>query len=353
MQMKQSFFEYISLSSMERIHSQFISWIFSSSCDAFDEYEKQNLIYKVFQIRDLMIAEPETEWKNIDIFIELENSLIVIENKIKSSRHSDQLEKYTQTINNQFPAKSHNAHFFFLTLIDELPNHSKWKNLNYKNLCQALSNSNFQDNFHSLIIKDYLQYTKKLVDSLDHFLLNHREYDYVFRDGMKSKSMKRIQSNTNTSHNFITNNQLETIFQKRFLLDISRELPNYETRISETRGNALLNIYLVNKLQYHNRYYRTGLQIQGEVIKFCFEVDGVENTKKEWIEYSYTAIQQLAKNTSNDFIRVNYPKAHAYVSLSKKFTYWKLSKEEILQNIKLDIDMAKNMTKELQEYLIN
>lgn len=55
----------------------------------------------------------------MDILIKTEKMVIIIENKLKSSEHSDQLLKYTGAIEEKY--KDQKSIFFFLTLIDEKP----------------------------------------------------------------------------------------------------------------------------------------------------------------------------------------------------------------------------------------
>ena len=45
--MRKSFFEYLGIADIERVHSQFFAWIFSSDCQAIDSTYKNDLLKKL------------------------------------------------------------------------------------------------------------------------------------------------------------------------------------------------------------------------------------------------------------------------------------------------------------------
>ena len=68
-------------------------------------------------------AEILREWKNIDILINLPEDIIVIENKIDSSDHSNQLQRYKKIAEEYYPNKR--KHFVYLTPQGTEPNDKK------------------------------------------------------------------------------------------------------------------------------------------------------------------------------------------------------------------------------------
>ena len=114
--MKKSFFEYLGLADVERIHSQFLAWVLSPDCNAVNQIERKNLFREIFNVNGT-ITDIQTERNRIDILISTAKDIIVIENKIKSSQHSNQLENYRKFCKKSFPF--HKIHYFFLTLIKE------------------------------------------------------------------------------------------------------------------------------------------------------------------------------------------------------------------------------------------
>ncbi len=96
--MKRTFFDYISSASEEKIHSQTLGWLLSKNCDALEKKNKKELLQLLlgknkiknkFNIEDVLV-----EYFDIDLLIVCDKFVVVIENKLKSSEHSNQLEKY-------------------------------------------------------------------------------------------------------------------------------------------------------------------------------------------------------------------------------------------------------------------
>jgi PD-(D/E)XK nuclease superfamily len=58
-------------------------------------------------------VEVRREWMNIDILIDLPEDVIIVENKVDSGEHTNQLKRYKATVDRDF--KSKRKHFVFLT----------------------------------------------------------------------------------------------------------------------------------------------------------------------------------------------------------------------------------------------
>jgi hypothetical protein len=98
-QYQKGFFEFIAAADSEKVHSQTIGWIFSDNCDVFDSLDKSKILNELIfedseENEDFTPSNTQVEFDDIDILIETKKWLIVIENKIKSSQHSNQLYKY-------------------------------------------------------------------------------------------------------------------------------------------------------------------------------------------------------------------------------------------------------------------
>ena len=85
------------------------------------------ILFDLFDNQDLELADFEVErvfveFKDIDILIVCKNFVIVIENKIKSTQHSNQLNKYENIISeiNEFNSKLYKPKFIYLTLFGNL-----------------------------------------------------------------------------------------------------------------------------------------------------------------------------------------------------------------------------------------
>ena len=98
-------------------HSNFLSWLLDpeGSHKLGDIFLKRFLrevfssdkFFDIDQVdvecMDLSKVEVLREWKNIDVLIILSDVVVCIENKVYSKEHSNQLKRYKEIIENQFP----------------------------------------------------------------------------------------------------------------------------------------------------------------------------------------------------------------------------------------------------------
>ena len=152
----------LSLTSKELFHSNFWAWIIRKypnifAC-AFDfQYDKGNR----FEIC--------REKHHFDLCIETEDTLIIIENKLKSFPNKNQLEEYGK-YNTDLQKKLFLISYFKpLFKIDD----GAWECLTYKELCNRIKNcfisakdSAFQDDDRT-IIKNYIEFLELLVKLQD------------------------------------------------------------------------------------------------------------------------------------------------------------------------------------------
>ena len=84
--------------------------------------------------------EVAREWKNIDILLadEASDLIVAIENKIDTSEHSDQLERYWQTLQEAFPAKRIVG--IFLTADGEQASHQHFISVDYGQVAHLIEN---------------------------------------------------------------------------------------------------------------------------------------------------------------------------------------------------------------------
>ena len=120
-------FQILRISKNEIRHSNFLSWLLDPnqshklgdiflkrflrevfSSDKFGEIDQVDV-----EGMDLSRVEIQREWKNIDILIKLDTVVVCVENKVLSREHSDQLKRYKEIIEDQFP--EHHQTFVFLT----------------------------------------------------------------------------------------------------------------------------------------------------------------------------------------------------------------------------------------------
>lgn len=352
---EKTFFEYLGIADMERIHSQILAWIFSKDFSAIDSKDKIELLQNIFQLENISeIKNVITENNRIDITIETENEILIIENKIKSSQHSNQLKRYEEFCEVNYP--NIQKKFYYLTLIDEESKTENWKRISYLNIFKNLNNLELKyKNNHSVIFEEYLNYLRKLTNVLLHFQENTSLYDMVFLDGKKKKSDKVNYEYQNENEKFIAENQLETILQKCFLNSISIKIKDVESWVMDTRGDALIDFRLKDNIRIEGNDYITIIELQGNIIKFALIINGDKYYKsnKKWIQNIIPKMELLSIENKFGYTKCNRPKSKAYVSISKKLNqyYWHLNVEELTEFINAEIKNGMEMTENLIELL--
>lgn len=149
METKRNFFDLLALADVERIHSAVIGWLLSDECEALTKEERSAVLNSLFGLpkeRGIYTkAEMRLEWENIDILWITESASYgkecwVLENKVKSSQHSNQLQKYQEIVKKQFDGVG--QHYTYLTVIGEpakkIQEESEYHNYTYGCLVKEL-----------------------------------------------------------------------------------------------------------------------------------------------------------------------------------------------------------------------
>lgn len=351
--MKKSFFEYLALADVERIHSQFLAWVLSNDCSAIEEPERHKLFSNIFSVGS-KITTIQTERNGIDILIETPSDIVAIENKIKSTQHSNQLERYKTYCIEEFP--NHRKHFFLLTLIDEKTKDNDWQGLTYSTLFKHLSEIKLKsNNDHSAIINEYLIFLKRLDAVVSDFRANAINYDLIFLQGNKRKHSKLRSDYTSENEWFIATNQLETILQKSYFSALVEQIKSSNGIVDESWGTALVDFHLEGDIEFEGRKYFTGIQLQGSTIKFIFTIQSepYKTSKKEWIEKVIPLMDKLRAKNEFKYFKLNKPTKLAYVSISKKLDgyFWHKPINELTDFVQAEIDNGKEMTSRLKKLL--
>ena len=347
-----SFFEYLAIADLERIHSQTIAWLFSPDCLALGTVDKNQTLKDLFSISTGKVVSIQTEKNGIDILIETTTDIIIIENKIKSSQHSNQLNKYKNYCDKAFPGLT--KHYYYLTLIGERADSKSWEHISYIQLYDRLKLiSLIPGNSHTVIVIEYFMYLERLTAILHDFNNTPEKFDTVFLDGDKTKEEKLHIEYKNANERFIGENQLETILQRSFLKRLSEKVSISKGIVSETRGDALVDFPVQSGILYKRKKYTTFLQLQENTLKFAFSLDlskhNKSESKKELIKGVIPKMRKLSQNNKFGYIRLNEPKSNAYISISKRISghYWHRTIDELVHLITDEIRNAKILTKEL------
>jgi hypothetical protein len=149
----------------------------------------------------------EREWKHIDILIIASDVVIAIENKVFSKEHSNQLQRYREIIEKNFP--SHRHAYVFLTPNGESPETETdfYEPLSYEFIASLITRiietyGESVDDRTKLYLKDYVQ--------------------TVRRDIMKEDEMTALAKQIYTNHkkiiDFIVNNRPDELSRLRDIL---------------------------------------------------------------------------------------------------------------------------------------
>jgi uncharacterized protein YqfB (UPF0267 family) len=200
-------FQILRISKNEIRHSNFLSWLLDPnqshklgdiflkrflrevfSSDKFGEVDQVDV-----EGLDLNKVEIRREWKNIDILLILENVIVCVENKVFSKEHSNQLKRYREVIENQFP--NHHQTYVFLTPEGEISENESdvYEPISYQFVVETLERilSVYGESLVEQVrtyIKDYitilkreLMGTDKLTELSQKIYQNHKDlFDFVF-----------------------------------------------------------------------------------------------------------------------------------------------------------------------------
>jgi hypothetical protein len=91
-------------------------------------------------IWDLDGLEVRREWRNIDLLLldEDHNMAVIIENKIKSGEHSNQLHRYWKIVQNRFP--NFRTWALYLTPEGDQPSHEEYDPISYTMIAELVEN---------------------------------------------------------------------------------------------------------------------------------------------------------------------------------------------------------------------
>jgi|TARA_B110001452_G_scaffold109012_1_gene90458 hypothetical protein len=200
-------FQILRITKNEIRHSNFLSWLLDPnqshklgdiflkrflrevfSSDRFNDVEQVDV-----EGMDLSKVEVLREWKNIDVLIKLNDVVICIENKVLSKEHSNQLKRYREIIENDFPNEK--KIFVYLTPEgDESENETdSYEPISYEFVVDTLERiiSVYGESLNQQVknyIKDYitiikreLMETDELTELSKKIYSNHKElFDFIY-----------------------------------------------------------------------------------------------------------------------------------------------------------------------------
>ncbi len=190
-------------------HSNFLFWLlnpgenhgmgdyflkaFILRCVSNATVTKENLSIIDVDSWELSDAEVIREWRNIDILIRSESNkfICIIENKVRSSEHGNQLTRYQELITREFP--DYIPIFIYLTIDGEYPNgNSEYIPVSYRDI--------------STLIKHLIDSKKdKAGSDLITFISHYRQMlrRYIVEDSEIQKLCRKIYANHKTALDLI------------------------------------------------------------------------------------------------------------------------------------------------------
>ena len=364
---KNSFFEIISISDKERIHSSMIGWMLSNKCNVLTDDIKKGFFKSVLGIKteNFKIDEVINEYKKVDIYIKTDKFNVLIENKLKSTQHSNQLAKYNKTFN---LIDEKNSHPFLLSLIEEEPEQSNWKTITYNKVLSYFKQ--FVDDFKGeekeiIYLNDYLLFLEKLTVSFNLFHEETSSFEYIFDKNCSENSDERMKS-------FIVDNKLSQIFNISFFKELIKDLSlkNFlgisieHYRIGKGSGGSIhFTLTIEDDIPFMGFKCRTELQIEGTACKFSFtdtEYHTDTDTKTRYEKFINSKpniikiFEKYKESEKNEFIKCNKPKRKGRVSISRtmKKKYWLMDRKELEKFLEYEIKIARDLTVDLKQQLI-
>lgn len=342
--MNRTFFEYLGIADMEKIHSQILQWILSKDNKSLTSNQKNEFISDFLNISNFKVSEIITEYEKIDILIKSENGIICIENKLKSSQHSNQLDRYLKSIQKKYGEI--NTNFFFLTLIDENSNDSNWKNISYNKLLKSLQKLKIEKNTDGFILLEYIKTLENFSTIINDFLQKPSDFINVFDDGSKTKHQKKKEIK-NIKQRFISDNQLETIFQKMYFKKVADLLQLRDFYIVETHGNAILGVPIEKGVVINGKSFNFGFDYQKGTFKtMCISTD-YDNSKSTDIPHQIPELfERIKQNEKYGYKRVNKPRTKAQYSLTKNDkSNIGIDIEKFAEVFKIEMNLSKELIK--------
>lgn len=354
MSLELTIFEDLAIADKEKIHTQVLNYVLNnknittqSKISFLGALVGSNYSLSKINIKQITITAI-TECSNIDLQIDIkqDSELIVkfvFENKLKSSLHSNQLNKYKEIIDNDSSLGNVCKYFIFLTLAGKYAQ-DDWKPLSFESYASAFGKfelANTVKNNISVYLEDYKKTLNNLIKSYNWFMDNPKLYPIT----SKAKLMHDI-NDVKTYDDYIRKFQLSTIFTKNYYLAKLSEIddkPWTSIEIEETRGNALFNLILHEYNSGAENHGRLFLQGQNGTIKLAFGLKDFKGKKKFISDSLIHAIFEEFFN-DNKYLkcRFNEPEKNGYISIS----IGKYAENKNLSNLGDEIMLVFNEHKE-------
>ncbi|MBK2257665.1 PD-(D/E)XK nuclease family protein [Francisella philomiragia] len=353
----------MSLSSKELFHSNFIAWMLET-------YPKQMANFFSGEPKsnesNLKIENIQREKQNIDISFKLGDTLVLIENKVKSIANLEQLEKYNQLVVKNY--KDSKVKKILLSLKNptiDLNSTKGWIYLSYDDLLDAFNKLKAKNEYHKSLITDYVSFVRSIkVNIIDEINIDEVQISNLY--DKKEESYKYLES--------LKEIKMHDIFLKGLYEDFADKIYNeilsvkdlgvkvkYATRLSEdanifvshdfTDGKGLVDIkYKIDK------YFFIGIQIQGDeyrhfAVLYNDKIRHVESILGElkdiWFEFK--EIGERATYPVRKGLEYRSYTTKNYIFKHKSFKIDDMKNTEVIKRVKKDIQKIVDNKQEIEK----
>ncbi len=264
---KFNIFDVLRISTMEIRHSNVLAWLLNPNENhGFGDLylreilqilteKSENSKYDVFKLLllDMYSFYVYREIDNIDILLVSsdENTVIAIENKVYSTEHSNQLNRYRKIIESKY--RNFEKIYIYLTPEGEEASDSNWDALSYCDVVESLEKLydkvDIKDDVR-LLVKNYIETLRryvvkdeKLIEICNKIYNKHKKaldliYDYKVDEGTQTRNLiKEMLATLSEEGKIIYNTDWKYTFRTKEIDDI---LPLLPTAISSWNST---NIY--------------------------------------------------------------------------------------------------------------
>ena len=358
-------FQILRITKNEIRHSNFLSWLLDPneshklgdiflkrflrevfSSDKFGDIDQVDV-----EGMDLSKVEIQREWKNIDILIKLENVVVCVENKVLSKEHSNQLKRYKEIIENQFP--NHHQTFVYLTPDGDISEDESetYEPISYEFIVESLDRiiSVFGESLNEQVknyIKDYitiikreLMGTDKLTELSKKIYQNHKElFDFIIEhkpevvDDLRLIMIEEVQK-----RGWVVGSENKNYV--RWLTPKIKDLIYYNTETKNgwnKRESFTFEVVLypsTNKLNFKTVLSPSDSRYNSErVEEMLLEIDGFRESKgKKWLvnkdqkqKFIYEDIPSMSDDEMRSEINKFFDKLTPIIeSVEEKFTEYR------------------------------
>ena len=358
-------FHILKISNTEIRHSNFLSWLLNPS----ESHKMGDIFLKRF-LREVFSSEKfdelnqidvegmnlssvqvNREWKNIDILIVMSEIVVCIENKILSKEHSNQLKRYKEIIQKNYPNHKHT--FVYLTPFGELSENETetYESISYQFIIETLERilsvyGNSLNNLVKIYIKDYIIMVKRDLMKTDESIelskkiyQNHRELlDFIFENKPDLvDDLRKLIKEEIIKRNWTEGS--ENKYYVRFLTDKIKNLIYYNNFPQGIKnGWNKKESFLFEIVLYPSSNYMTFKTVISpsdtnydvkKLEKFLLEIDGFIPSKgQKWLvnfsmkskKFNYEEINSLSDQEIREFINVFFDEIKEIISkVEEKF----------------------------------